>query len=192
MFKRIVTLMSIAALFSAYSIPASAQTTEAEYQAQFEAELYEYAATHSEDEARAYAYSRLDQLTSTNLISEPAQTNPLEAGIAPEILYGPEEFTTDIYLDLDRDFNSDSRLRECTRRKQEECRTNYNAELLTSAAIATGIFAGCNAITAFTAFVVCVAAALAAHMLMIQAARGRYQTCFNNAPWNCRKELGML
>lgn len=107
---------------------------------------------------------------------------------------GPQPWgdTSTIYLDLEYDFNLDSRLRECTYRKQEQCRSTYNAELLTSAAIATGIFAGCNAITAFSAFVICVAAALAAHPLMIQAARERYQSCYNNAAWECRKELGML
>ena len=185
MFRRILTFVSIATLFCTYSIPASAQTTEEIYKAQFESELYEYASTHSEEETRAYAQYKLDQLTYSNLIDEPAQANLLEAGISPEVLYG-----NTIYLDLDRDWYSDP-LRECTRRKQGQCRTDYNAELLTSAAIATGIFAGCNAITAFSAFVVCVAAALVAHMLMIQAARERYQTCYNNAPWACRRELGL-
>jgi hypothetical protein len=190
MLKR-ATVLLLVVLLGSYAAPVSAQTlTEDELAAQFTAELYEYASTHSEEETRTYAEYRLDQLTYSNLIPEPTEANVLEAGISPEVLYG--EYTTTIYLDLDYEFNLDNKLRDCTYRKQEVCRTNYNAEILTSAAIASGVFAGCNAITAFSGFIICTAAALAAHALMIQAARERYQTCINNAAWECRKELGLL
>ena len=189
MLKR-ATVLLLVVLLASYAAPVSAQTlTEEQLTTQFEAELYQYAATHSEQETRAYAQYRLDQLTYSNLIPQLAQTNLIEAGISPEVLYG--ENPTSIYFDLDYEFNLSSKLSECTFRKQEQCRTTYNADLLTSAAISTGIFAGCNAITALSGFIICTAAAFAAHMLMIQAARQRYQTCTNNAAWECRKELGL-
>ncbi len=178
-------------LLAGYAAPVSAQTlSEQDWTARFTAELYDYASTHSEQETRAYAGYRLNQLTSSNLIPEPMQTNLIGTVISPEVLYG--ESTTSIYLDLDYEFNLSSKLTDCTFRKQEGCRAQYNSDLLTSAAIATGVFAGCNAITALSGFIICTAAAFAAHMLMVQAARERYQTCYNNAAWECRKELGML
>lgn len=189
MLKR-ATVLLLVVLLGGYAAPVSAQTlTEEEWTSRFTAELYDYASTHSEAETRAYAQYRLDQLTYSNLFPETTQTNLLEGGISPEVLYG--EYTTSIYLDLDRDFNLDSRLRECTFRKQEQCRSSYNADLFTSAAISTGVFAGCNAITALSGFLLCTAAAFAAHMLMIQAARERYQNCIDNAAWECRRELGL-
>lgn len=129
MLKR-ATVLLLVVLLGSYAAPVSAQTlTEQEWTAQFTAELSNYASTHSEQETRAYAQYRLDQLTYSNLIPETSQTNLLEGGISPEVLYG--EYTTGIYLDLDRDFNFDSKLRECTFRKQEQCRSTYNADLFT-------------------------------------------------------------
>lgn len=189
MLKR-ATVLLLVVLLGSYAAPVSAQSlTEEQLTAQFAAELNEYASTHSEEQTREYAQYRLDQLTYSNLIAEPTQTNLLVTAISPEVLYGTEE---SIYLDLDYDFNRDSQLRQCTYVKQEQCRSAYNADLFTSAAISTGVFAGCNAITALSGFILCTAAALAAHMLMIQAARERYQSCYDNAAWECRKELGLL
>lgn len=166
MLKR-ATVFLLVVLLGSYAVPVSGQTlTEQEWTTRFTTELTDYASTHSEAETRAYAQYRLDQLTYSNLIPETTQANLLEAGISPELLYG--EYTTTIYLDLDREFNLDSKLRDCTFRKQEQCRSTYNADLLTSAAISTGIFAGCNAITALSGFILCTAAAFAAHMLMIK------------------------
>jgi hypothetical protein len=190
MLKR-ATVLLLVVLLASYAAPVSAQTlTQEDWTARFTAELNDYASTHSEAETRAYAQYRLDQLTYSNFIPETTQTNLLEPGISPEVLYG--EYTTSTYLDLDYDFNRSSKLSECTFRRQEQCRSAYNSDVLTSAAISTGIFAGCNAITALSGFLICTAAALAAHMLMIQAARERYQTCINNSAWECRKELGLL
>ena len=194
MFRR-ATVLSLIVLLACYGAPVSAQTlTEEQWTTHFISELNEYASTHTEEETRAYAQYRLDELTDSNLIPEPTETNVLEAGISPEVLYGTGAWSdaTTIYLDLDYEFNLDSKLRECTFKRQEQCRTNYNSDLLTSAAISTGVFAGCNAITALSAFIICTAAAFAAHMLMIQAAKERYRTCQNNVAWECRKEVGTL
>src|SRR5689334_13955088 len=112
MVKR-ATVLLLVVLLASYAAPVSAQTlTEQEWSARFTAELNDYASTHSEAETRAYAQYRLDQLTSSNLIPETTQANLLEAGISPEVLYG--ETTSAIYLDLDYEFNLDSKLRDCT------------------------------------------------------------------------------
>jgi len=142
MLKR-ATVLLLVVLLGCYAAPVSAQTlTEEQWTAQFTAELTDYASTHTEEETRAYAQYRLDDLTYSNLMPEPTQGNVLEGGISPEVLYGSWGDATTIYLDLEYDFNFDSKLRECTYRKQETCRANYNADLFTSAAISTGIFAG--------------------------------------------------
>ena len=125
-------VLTLVLLLGCYAAPVSAQTlTEEEWTAQFTTELSEYASTHSEEETRAYAQSRLDQLTYSNLIPEPTQANLLESGISPEVLYGTGEYTNSIYLDLDYEFNRDNQLRDCTYRKQEQCRAAYNADLFT-------------------------------------------------------------
>ena len=192
MLKR-ATVLLLVVLLGCYAAPVSAQTlTEEQWNARFTAELTDYASTHSEEETRAYAQSRLDELTYSNLNAEQTQANVLEGGISPEVLYGSWGDATTIYLDLEYEFNFDSKLRDCTFRKQAQCLSAYRAEILTSAAVAAGIFAGCNAITGLSAFIICTAAAFAAHMLMVQAARERYQSCYINAAWECRKELGML
>jgi len=188
MLKR-ATVFLLVVLLGSYAAPVSAQTlTEQEWTTRFTTELNDYASTHSDQETRTYAQYRLDQLTYSNLLPETTQASLLDSGISSEVLYG--EYTTTIYLDLDREFNRDSKLRDCTFRKQEQCRSTYKADLFTSAAISTGVFAGCNAITALAGFILGTAAAFAAHMLMIQAARERYQSCYNNAACECRKELG--
>jgi hypothetical protein len=78
------------------------------------------------------------------------------------------------------------RKQQCLSAKLEECRRTYNAELFSSAAVATTIFAGCLALTAGSAFVLCVAAAAAAHVLNIAAAKQRYQACVTRAKYECQ------
>src|SRR5215211_7593910 len=86
MLKR-ATVLLLVVLLASYAAPVSAQTlTEEQISSQFAAELYEYASTHSEEEARAYAQYRLDQLTYSNLLPDPMQTNLLDVGISPEVL----------------------------------------------------------------------------------------------------------
>jgi hypothetical protein len=53
-------------------------------------------------------------------------------------------------------------------------------------AVSTTIFAGCLALTAGSAFVLCVAAAAAAHVLNIAAAKQRYQACVTRAQYECQ------
>lgn len=198
MFRRILTFVSIAALFCSYSIPASAQTTEEQLTAQFEAELYEYSLTHSREEVAAYAQYRLDSMTTNGYSGE---TNVLEAEISGDVLYddtedlfsvwlrGETTFNSLIYLDEDRD--PYDALLDCTHRKWDECRAQYNASLFTSAALATGIFAGCNGITALTGFIACTAAALAAHGLQIKSASITLESCVSGAYEACRREAGL-
>jgi len=184
------TVLLLVVLLGSYAAPASAQTsTEEELTAQFAAELYEYASTHSFEQLQAYAQYRLDLITSQNQITEQSSASTL--GISPEVWYG-ESYGEGliIYLDLDREAY-DSPYSQCLRHKQEECRVEYNARLLESAALATAVFAGCLAISSPSNFVLCAAGALAMHALQVAAARQRYQWCVDSAPYNCRRELGL-
>lgn len=190
MLKR-ATVLLLVVLLCSYSVPVSAQTlTEEELTAMYAAELNEYAATHSFEELVAYAENRLNSMTSQSLLVE---SNASTLGISPEVWYGPnfgDDMNSIIYLDLDRE-PYDSPYAQCLRHKLEECRVEYNAKLLESAAIATAVFAGCTAITSGSGFVVCAAAALAMHALQIAAATQRYNWCRDAAPYNCRRELGL-
>jgi hypothetical protein len=196
MLKR-ATVLLLVVLLASYAVPVSAQTlTEEQLTAQFTAELYEYASTHSEEETRAYAQSRLNQTMTYYANLDPQQQTTLSSFISPEVLYGEGafagDFVTSIYLDLDYEFSLSDKLRQCIYRKSDQCLATYKTEVTAAAAVAAGIFAGCNAITAFSAFVVCIAAAYAAYMLAVQAAWDKCKSCYDNAPWECRKELGML
>lgn len=187
---RRATVLLLVVLLSGYAFPASAQTsTEEQLTAQFTAELNDYAATHSLEALKAYAQYRLDLMTTQNLLTEGASTATL--GISPEVWYGPGDgMNSIIYLDLDRE-PYDSPYSQCLRHKKEECRVEYNAKLLESAAIATAVFAGCTAITATSGFILCAVAALSMHALQVTAARQRYQYCIDSAPYICRRDLGL-
>ena len=190
MLKR-ATVLLLVVLLGNYAAPVSAQTlTEEELTAQFATEFNEYAATHSFEELQAYAQYRLDLITSQSLLSD--EPTPSTLGISPDVWYGEDygDISTLIYLDLDRE-PYDSPYSQCLRHKQEECRVEYNARLLESAALATAVLAGCLAITTPANFALCAAAALAMHLLQVNAARERFNFCTNSAPYNCRRELGL-
>jgi hypothetical protein len=186
------TVLLLVALLSCYAFPASAQTsTEAQLTAQFTAELNEYAATHSLAEVKAYAQNRISLMTSQNLM--PVESTSSTLGISSAVWYGPDygdDMNSIIYLDLERE-PYDSPYSQCLRHKKEECRIEYNAKLLESAAIATAVFAGCTAITATSGFILCAVAALTMHALQVTAARQRYQYCIDSAPYTCRRDLGL-
>jgi len=184
------TVLLLVVLLASYAAPASAQSlTEEQLTAQFAAELNEYAATHSEEQTRAYAQYRLDQLTYSNLNAEPTQTNLLSTAISPEVLYGTGE---SVYLDLDYDFNLSDTYRQCVKLRGQQCLDTYHADVLTATAITAGIFAGCNAITALSGFIACAAAAYVSYVLMVQAAQEKYNSCLSGVTWECKKELGTL
>jgi len=190
MLKR-ATVLLLVVLLGCYAAPVSAQTlTEEELTAQFATELNEYAATHSIEELRAYGQYRLDLITSENLMTEVASAATL--GVSPEVWYGEDygDMATLIYFDLDRE-PFDSPYAQCLRHKQEECRVEYNARIIESAALATAVMAGCLALTTPANLVICMAAALTMHVLQVAAARQRFQFCLNSAPYNCRRELGL-
>ena len=189
MLKR-ATVLLLVVLLASYSVPVSAQTTGDD----FANELYTYAATHSDSETRAYAEYRFNQLISDPSNLDPQQTT-LSDFISPGVLYSEEntgDYVTSIDLDLDRDFNFSDKYRRCIYFKLKQCLDTYHTELLTATAISTGIFAGCTAISAGSGFVACVAAAYVSYLLLVQAAREKCSSCYDAAPWECRKELGML
>ena len=177
-------------LLGSYAAPVSAQTsTEEELTNQFTAELNDYASTHSEQETRAYAQYRLDQMAQSYL--DPQQTT-LAAVISPEVLYGTGEYATSIYLDLDYDFNLSDTYRQCVKLRGQQCLDTYHADVLTATAITAGVFAGCNAITALSGFIACAAAAYVSYVLLVQAAQEKYNSCVSGVTWECKKEVGTL
>lgn len=190
MLKRAAVLLRVV-LLGSYAAPASAQTsTEEQLTNQFTTELNEYASTHSEQETRAYAQYRLDQMAQSYL--DPQQTT-LASVISPEVLYGTGEYaTTSIYLDLDYDFNLSDRYRQCVKLRGQQCLDTYHADVLTASGITAGIFAGCNAITALAGFIACAAAAYVGYVLLVQAAQEKYNSCMSGVTWECKRELGTL
>lgn len=153
-------------------------TPEAEQlqlQAEFETQLMEvYQQTGSQQEVIAEATRMVEDMALEATFFEP-EFDPIFfdpwGGDFPEVYDGSDTWR---------------RQQQCRAAKLEECRRTYNAELFASAAVSTTIFAGCLALTAGSAFVLCVAAAVAAHALNIAAAKQRYQACVTRAKYECQ------
>jgi hypothetical protein len=159
------------------------ETDQATLEAAFEAELTTYAATHTDAELIDYVNARLNQLT------DDALANP--DGNATSSLSNFSSFgeSTIFYFDGEVDLSGSGGTSEfdfCMNTRTEECRRAYNAEILTSGAVATAIFAGCLGLTVGSGLIACAAAALAAHALYIAAAQQRYEACKTRAYSDCR------
>lgn len=195
--KATIMLLSIA-VFLTYSTPLSAQTTqptEAELTAQFEAELLAYAATHTDSELVAYAKARVSQITSQGLVATAQSTiaaNPLSLVISEEVLSPTGSMNLLIFTDPDSDDSGYDpyRLRLCLDTRAKECQQQYDAALLESAATTTTLVAGCGALSAGQALVVCLAGALAVHFLNIAAASRKNQACLTRAYSDCQLAYG--
>jgi hypothetical protein len=140
-----------------YTIPIQAQQTTEEFQVAFEAELTEYAATHSDDELRAYAATRVSELTDESLWI--ASTSPIAAVISPEVWYGASSLDDrpgDKWPGdpIDPTIWDGDPYKTCLNARFEECRRNYNAELFASAAVSTAVAAGCVGLTAGSGLIV--------------------------------------
>lgn len=154
----------------------TAQTQE-ELQAVFQSEMVAYAETHTTQEIAAYAQQRIDQMTNDALAYVPSTTS---ATISSFEIYSYDYGDTELFgMDNDQSFQF------CMRTRGQECESTYHAHVLTSGAIATGIFAACLTISGGTALAVCAAAALAAHALNIAAAKQRYDACMTRAYSDC-------
>lgn len=81
--------------------------------------------------------------------------------------------------------DEDDRRTRCIRDQREACRLEYNAELFQSAAIGTGVFLGCGALTVGSGIILCAAGGLGVHALGIAAARQRRDACNARAEYLC-------
>lgn len=186
---RLTICLLLAAGLVLNSISISAQQTNFTLQSPeslqqgFEAELAEYAATHTDDEVRQYAQNRLDQMT--------AQAMDVSASQLTSVVIDtlqPERSIPDPSGYLTNSFDTPDNYNLCISGRNEECRRQYNAALLQSAAVSTAIMAGCVAITVGSGLITCAALALAAHALGIAAASQQYQGCIVRAALDCRLE----
>jgi hypothetical protein len=153
------------------------QPSSTSLESSFEAELTSYAATHTQEELVAYAQTRLDQLT-FEALTNPDSYSPEGAYAFPQPYnYGdPDPYATDYQF--------------CINTRSDECRRQYNAEIIASAATSTAIFAGCVGLTTGTALIACAAAAMAVHALNIAAAKERHQACLTRAYSDCALSYG--
>jgi len=136
----------------------------------FEAELTAYAANHTDAEVLAYAQQRMDQMTDDALANpEPTSTCATSSSFPQAYDYGEDS----------DDFEF------CMQTRGEECRRNYNADLIGSSSTSASILAGCAALTTGGALIICVAAAMAAHAAGVASARERYQGCLTRAYSDC-------
>jgi hypothetical protein len=195
--KATIMLLSIA-VFLTYSTPLSAQTTqptEEELTAQFEAELLAYAATHTDSEVVAYAQARVYQIASqapAGTVQASAEViNPLSLVISEEVLSPTGVTNMLIFTDPEGEEGYDPyRLRLCLDTRAKECQQQYDAALLESAATTTTLVAGCGALSAGQALVVCLAGALTVHFLNIAAASRKNQACLTRAYSDCQLAYG--
>ncbi|HEX2271723.1 MAG TPA: hypothetical protein VHH35_19410, partial [Pyrinomonadaceae bacterium] len=159
----------------------STQLSATSLEVSFQTELTNYAATHTREELLAYAQIRLNQLTAEALAdhSLPTTTQSGASYAYPEPFY-----------EGDPDLNGPTDYQFCINTRSEECRRQYNAELLASAATSSAIFAGCVGLTSGTALIACAAAAMAVHALNIAAAKERFQACLTRAYSDCALAYG--
>jgi len=155
---------------------------QAALESSFKAELTAYAANHTDAELIDYVNARFSQ------ISNSALTNPTGSAAFSLDNFSLFESTT-FYFDGEVELyggGGSSQFDFCMNTRTEECRRQYNAEVLTSGAVATAIFAGCVGLTVGSGLIACAAAALAAHALNLAAAQERFQACKTRAYSDCR------
>lgn len=197
----ILSMLLIIAVLTASTPLSVAQDGSTEYDqlvAQFEAELTAYAATHTDAELIDYVNLRIGQMTSgTSTFSASTYSTDIFGFLDPRVSDGvlrspDDDITTSIFYFDDGAVNSggESNFQYCLNTRNEECRRQYNADLLTSAAAATALFAGCVGLTVGSALIACAATALAVHALGIAAAKERYQGCKTRAYSDCRLAYG--
>ena len=157
--------------------------SQAALESSFEAELTAYAATHTDAELIDYVNARLSQ------ISDSALANPDGSPAYLLNTFSLFDESTTFYFDGEVELyggSGSSQFDFCMNTRTEECRRQYNAEVLTSGAVATAIFAGCVGLTVGSGLIACAAAALAAHALNLAAAQERLQACKTRAYSDCR------
>jgi hypothetical protein len=206
-FVRPVALLLLIVIGSAY-LPVKAQSEE-----DFASMLASYAQTHTRPELEAYALELSNQLVADNweyesydllAFSSPKQAinvpsldvadsrlcgtckNALGVNRFPSTLGGPTIYRAK--GGTMENSGSDQEL-QCRRMRNEACRLSYSAEVLQGAAISTGVFGGCNAISALSSFIVCTAAALAMQAMYIAAARSNWQACRQTAAADCQQQF---
>ena len=187
--KRTILCLSLTLTLLVLSLPASVAQVNAvsyqpnedliaSYESLFEAELTAYAANHTDAEVKAYAQARLNQMTTLG-VDDPFS----DAATAPTNSPSTSSTYPDPFNYRDTDFGGDYEF--CISTRTEECRRLYNAELFTSGAASTAIFAGCVGLTTGTGLIACAAAALAVHAANIAAAKQRQQACLTRAQSDC-------
>ena len=193
MLRSILAVFLVVSITCVTCVSTSAQETtqtteelEASLQSYFEAEMTAYAKTHTQDEVIAYAQARLDAMTAEALLPDAdAEVNLFSELFAEEpiLFYDP-------VITYGGGGGGSGQLQYCLRTRGEECRRTYNSELFASAAVSTGMMAGCVAITVGSGLIICAAAALVAHGLAIAAARERYSACNSRAQSDCYLQYG--
>lgn len=159
------------------------ETDQAALESAFADELTTYAATHTDAELIDYVNARLNQLTDSALADPDGSTAYLQSN------FSSLDQSTTFYFDGEVELyggSGGSQFDFCMNTRTEECRRQYNAEVLTSGAVATAIFAGCVGLTVGSGLIACAAAALAAHALSLAAAQERLQACKTRAYSDCR------
>jgi hypothetical protein len=175
-------------------IQSSTELTADEVQAQFEAELTAYAATHTDSEVVAYAQARVYSMTAeaqSTTTAATIATNPLSLVISEEVLSPTGSTNMLIFTDPEGGDGYDpARFRFCIESRERECKALYDAALAESAATSITLIAACTVLSGGTVLIVCLAAALSAHLLNIAAASRKYQACSTRAFSDCQLAYG--
>jgi hypothetical protein len=193
MLRRILVVFLIVSITCVTCVSTSAQETtqtqealQATLEASFQTELTIYAKTHTPAEVVAYAQARLNAMTTEAVLPNPDGSVNLFSELfaeEPILFYDPS-------ITFGGGGGGSGQLAFCLRTRGEECRRTYNSELFASAAVSTGMMAGCVAITVGSGLIICAAAALVAHALAIAAARERYSACNSRAQSDCYLQYG--
>ncbi len=174
------------ALLLVTGLPSHVNAQQQSTEQQFVDELTTYSQTHTREETQAYAQTRADNMTNESLdltvLASKSGGKSKPRSYFGQVRFVPASFKKSFFLD-------DA---SCRRQRGEICRQNYNAEILTSAGVATGIFGGCNAITALTGFIACTGAALAVHGFGIAAAHSHRNACVLSGNLECDRDNSVM
>lgn len=163
---------------------------EAGFEASFQAEFLDYAATHTDDELKAYVQERLATMQSEAIdFAPPNVANTAEeSGDCCLIVFDPgpgpgSSGTGGTGPDWQR-------LNACLQNGRRECISIYQSDLATAAATTTAIIAGCAALTTGPQLALCLAAAAGHYAASVLAAQLRFDACITRVGNDCHLQYG--
>jgi len=163
---------------------------EAAFEASFQTEFLDYAATHTDDELKTYVQERLATMQSEAIdFAPPNVANTAEEGgdcclVVFDPGPGPGSGGTG------GNGPDWQRLNACLQNGRRECISMYQSDLATAAATTTAVIAGCAALAAGPQLALCLGAAAGHYAASVLAAQLRFDACITRVGNDCHLQYG--